>query len=76
MFTHLPDTTLSVDMGLKPSQLLVPLGTHPAAALGPDNGNKHRKKKTRGVWRAERQAGRGAGALQLNVHSGDDPPPC
>lgn len=33
-----------MDTGLKPSQLLVPLGAHPAAALGPDNGNKHRKK--------------------------------
>lgn len=33
------------------------------------------EKKSRGAWRAERRAGGGAGALQLNVHSGDDTPP-
>lgn len=33
------------------------------------------EKKSQGAWRAERRAGRGARALQLNVCSGDDPPP-
>lgn len=41
---NMPDTTLSMDMGLKMSQLLVPLGAHPAAALRLDNSNKLRKK--------------------------------
>lgn len=44
IITHLPDTTLSVDRGLKMSQLPIPLGAHPAAALRLYSSNKHRKK--------------------------------
>lgn len=55
------------------SQLLVLLGIIRLMASIPTM-TARTERKLRGVWREERQAGRGAGALQLNIHSGDNPP--